>query len=68
MDHNHWDDIGYNFLAGEDGNIYEGRGWGIKGAHSPSYNAISLGICLIGDFSSIPAYNYYSFNKYKRQN
>ncbi|KAK0085675.1 hypothetical protein PV325_004621 [Microctonus aethiopoides] len=52
MDHNGWDDIGYNFLVGDDGNIYEGRGWGIRGAHSPKYNAKSLGICFIGDFTS----------------
>ncbi|XP_015122499.2 uncharacterized protein LOC107044927 [Diachasma alloeum] len=52
MDHNGWDDIGYNFLVGEDGNVYEGRGWGIRGAHSPNYNAKSLGICFIGNFES----------------
>ncbi|XP_011300882.1 peptidoglycan-recognition protein SC2-like [Fopius arisanus] len=50
MDHNNWDDIGYNFLVGEDGNIYEGRGWRIRGAHSPSYNTKSMGICFIGNF------------------
>ncbi|XP_063975809.1 uncharacterized protein LOC135161815 [Diachasmimorpha longicaudata] len=52
MDHNGWDDIGYNFLVGEDGNVYEGRGWGIRGAHSPNYNVKSLGICFIGNFQS----------------
>ncbi|KAJ8930233.1 hypothetical protein NQ314_016959, partial [Rhamnusium bicolor] len=39
-----WKDIGYNFLIGGDGNIYEGRGWGIHGAHVPKYNARSIGI------------------------
>ncbi|XP_018566548.1 peptidoglycan-recognition protein SC2 [Anoplophora glabripennis] len=52
IDHNGWDDIGYNFLIGGDGNIYEGRGWGIHGAHVPRYNAKSIGICLIGDFQN----------------
>lgn len=47
-----WNDIGYNFLVGEDGNIYEGRGWGKKGAHSKSFNGKSIGICIIGDYSS----------------
>ncbi|ELU06479.1 hypothetical protein CAPTEDRAFT_99843, partial [Capitella teleta] len=48
-----WDDIGYNFLVGEDGNAYEGRGWNIKGAHAgPLYNSNSIGICVIGDFTS----------------
>jgi len=29
-----WDDIGYNFLIGGDGAIYEGRGWDKQGAHT----------------------------------
>lgn len=52
MDNNHWDDIGYNFLVGEDGNVYEGRGWGKCGAHAPRYNSKSIGICVIGTFVS----------------
>jgi peptidoglycan recognition protein len=50
MDTNGWGDIGYNFLVGEDGNIYEGRGWKIKGAHCPTYNSNSIGICVMGDY------------------
>ena len=43
-----WSDIGYNFIVGEDGNVYEGRGWGIRGAHAgtSSLNEISLGKLL----------------------
>lgn len=52
MDHKQWEDIGYNFLVGEDGNVYEGRGWGVKGAHSIPYNGKSMGICMIGNFES----------------
>ena len=52
MNHNNWSDIGYNFLVGEDGNVYEGRGWSKRGAHAPTYNAESIGICVIGDFTS----------------
>ncbi|XP_043270911.1 peptidoglycan-recognition protein SC2-like [Venturia canescens] len=50
MDTKHWDDIGYNFLVGEDGNVYEGRGWDVRGAHSKDYNGKSIGICVIGTF------------------
>lgn len=55
MDHNNWRDIGYNFLVGEDGNVYEGVGWGKHAAHSVQYNSKSIGICLIGNFvDSVP--------------
>ncbi|KAK2575090.1 hypothetical protein KPH14_008820 [Odynerus spinipes] len=55
MDNKGWQDIGYNFLVGEDGNVYEGRGWGKHGAHSVQYNSKSIGICIIGNFvSSVP--------------
>ncbi|KAG5879651.1 hypothetical protein JTB14_014977 [Gonioctena quinquepunctata] len=54
MNNRGWDDIGYNFLIGGDGNIYEGRGWGIRGSHVPKYNARSIGICLIGNFGNTP--------------
>ncbi|XP_068944387.1 peptidoglycan recognition protein 1 [Petaurus breviceps papuanus] len=44
-------DIAYNFLIGEDGLIYEGRGWSTLGGHSDStLNPISLGISFIGNF------------------
>lgn len=52
MDHNKWSDIGYNFLVGEDGLVYEGRGWGKRGAHCPKFNPKSIGICVIGNFTS----------------
>jgi len=52
IDNNHWEDIGYNFVVGEDGNVYEGRGWGKLGSHAPGYNSKSIGICIIGTFTS----------------
>jgi N-acetylmuramoyl-L-alanine amidase len=55
MNNNGWADIGYNFVVGEDGNIYEGRGWNAKGAHAPAYNGRSIGICIIGDFTGTSA-------------
>ena len=51
-DNTGWSDIGYNFLVGEDGNAYEGRGWDRVGAHASSYNSVSLGISVIGSFST----------------
>ncbi|XP_017043082.1 peptidoglycan-recognition protein SB2 isoform X2 [Drosophila ficusphila] len=43
-------DIGYNFLIGGDGRIYEGLGFGIRGEHAPNYNSKSIGIAFIGNF------------------
>jgi hypothetical protein len=37
-----WGDIGYNFLVGEDGNVYEGRGWTQVGAQTLNYNSNQL--------------------------
>lgn len=47
-----WSDVGYTFLIGGDGNVYEGRGFNVVGAHAPGYNDKSVGICLIGDWRS----------------
>jgi N-acetylmuramoyl-L-alanine amidase len=52
MDTNGWLDIGYNFVVGEDGNVYEGRGWTRVGAHAVNWNSRSIGIAVIGDFTS----------------
>lgn len=38
------------FAIGGDGKVYEGRGFNVVGAHSPKYNDISIGICLIGNW------------------
>uniref|UniRef100_A0A8W7NGA1 Peptidoglycan recognition protein long class n=1 Tax=Anopheles atroparvus TaxID=41427 RepID=A0A8W7NGA1_ANOAO len=43
-------DIGYNFLIGGDGSVYDGRGWLKVGAHTKDYNFISYGIAFIGNF------------------
>ncbi|XP_066155414.1 peptidoglycan-recognition protein 2-like [Euwallacea fornicatus] len=45
-----WDDIGYNFLIDSEGTVYEGRGWGLAGAHARGWNYRSIGISLIGKF------------------
>ncbi|XP_046564850.1 peptidoglycan-recognition protein SC2-like, partial [Haliotis rubra] len=50
MDTHGWSDIGYSFLIGEDGNVYEARGWDRTGAHTRGYNSVGLGFCFIGNF------------------
>ncbi|XP_076138643.1 peptidoglycan recognition protein 5 [Alosa pseudoharengus] len=46
-----FDDIGYSFLVGQNGMVYEGRGWGIVGAHSKGHNLDSVGIAFMGNFN-----------------
>ncbi|XP_046666901.1 peptidoglycan-recognition protein SB1-like [Homalodisca vitripennis] len=53
MHEKNWADIGYNFLVAPTGEVFEGRGWGIVGAHAVLYNHKSVGICLIGDYHQI---------------
>jgi len=43
-------DIGYSFLIGEDGRVYEGRTWGVVGAHTKGYNSRAYGFSVIGNF------------------
>lgn len=45
-----YQDIAYSFLVGEDGRIYEGRGWNRVGAHSQGYNSKSYGISFMGNY------------------
>ncbi|KAJ8967685.1 hypothetical protein NQ317_015430 [Molorchus minor] len=51
MDNLEFHDIGYNFIVGGDGNVYEGAGWHKVGAHTRGYNSRSLGLAFIGNFS-----------------
>lgn len=44
------DDIAYNYLIGNDGNVYEGRGSNYQGALVKGYNAGSFGIVFMGNF------------------
>jgi N-acetylmuramoyl-L-alanine amidase len=53
---NGWNDIGYNFLVDKYGQIFEGRYGGmtraVVGAHSQGFNTGSVGVAVIGDYSS----------------
>lgn len=51
MNQRGWDDIGYNYAIGGDGEIYEGCGAGIRGAHALSWNSKSYGIMFIGNYN-----------------
>ncbi|KAK2140077.1 hypothetical protein LSH36_1491g00069 [Paralvinella palmiformis] len=46
------DDIRYNFLIDQNGVIYEGRGWSVVGQHTTGRNDKTIGIGMLGDFSS----------------
>ncbi len=46
-----WACIGYHYLIGRDGTIYEGRPARYQGAHTRNANSKNLGISVIGDFN-----------------
>ncbi|RUS84892.1 hypothetical protein EGW08_007361 [Elysia chlorotica] len=52
MDTRGWSDVGYSFLIGGEGTVFEGRGWDRVGAHTGGYNSVGLGFCFIGNFGS----------------
>lgn len=47
-----WADIGYNFLIGGDGQVYEGRGWRKQGAHASGWNSNSHGFSYMGTYTT----------------
>jgi len=51
-----WNDIGYNFLVDKFGRIWEGRAGGIGaavvGAHASGANTGSVGVSVLGDYTS----------------
>ncbi|CAH1779131.1 unnamed protein product [Owenia fusiformis] len=49
-----WSDIAYNFLIGEDGRVYEGRGWTTVPGATRAYNSRSLAFCMLGNFQTRP--------------
>ncbi|USY19735.1 peptidoglycan-binding domain-containing protein [Nocardiopsis exhalans] len=56
MDTRGWADVGYNFLVDQAGNVYEGRGWLVVGAHAAPHNTSHIGVCFIGrDGDATPA-------------
>ncbi|MBK6901400.1 MAG: N-acetylmuramoyl-L-alanine amidase [Saprospirales bacterium] len=51
---NGWDDIGYNWLIDPNGVLYEGRGNDLQGAHFCGYNVGTMGVCMMGTYTSVP--------------
>ncbi len=49
---NGWADIGYNWLIDPNGVLYEGRGDNVLGAHFCGANGGTMGVCVIGNFTS----------------
>lgn len=43
-------DIGYSFVVGGDGNVYEGRGWDVTNMHTGFVTRCNIGISFIGNF------------------
>lgn len=39
-----WAGIGYNFVIDQAGAVFEGRGYGLQGAHCPSWNNRAIGV------------------------
>jgi hypothetical protein len=44
-----WNDIGYNYVIAPSGRIYEGRGFGVRGAHTANHNTNTIGVSLMGN-------------------
>jgi N-acetylmuramoyl-L-alanine amidase/Secretion system C-terminal sorting domain len=52
---NGWSDVGYNWLIAPDGTLFVGRGGGnnVVGAHMCGYNNNTMGVCLLGTFTTV---------------
>lgn len=52
-----WSGIGYHFVVSQSGQIFEGRGWDLVGAHCPGKNRTGIGVQIHigGDQKPSPA-------------
>ncbi len=46
-----WQDIGYHYVIRRDGKVEKGRAENLVGSHVAGYNAVSVGVCLVGGVS-----------------
>ncbi|XP_063239605.1 uncharacterized protein LOC134540663 [Bacillus rossius redtenbacheri] len=55
MQHYHlkkgYDDLTYNFVVGNDGSVYAGRGWWRASSHLKQRGNVTLGVSFFGDYS-----------------
>jgi len=51
-DYSSYGDVGYHFMIGKDGTIFEGRSLTYRGAHVMNANERNIGIALLGDYST----------------
>ena len=55
IDHNGWNDLGYNFVVDRYGQVFEGRAGGVDlaivGAQAQGYNSVSTGVACLGTFT-----------------
>ena len=55
-DTNGWNDVGYNFLVDQYGQVFEGRAGGVDqaivGAQAQGWNSVSTGIACLGTFTA----------------
>ncbi len=51
---NGWAGIGYNWLVTQAGEILEGRGWDLVGAHCPGHNRTGIGIYVAVGGDQVP--------------
>ena len=49
MDGRGFNDVDYNFLIDQAGQVYEGRGWDVVGSHCTNFNTSGIGVCVIGN-------------------
>ena len=53
---NGWNDIGYNFLVDQYGQVFEGRFGGVErnviGAHAEGFNTGSVGVAMLGTYGT----------------
>ncbi len=49
-----WGDVGYHYLIGDDGKIFEGKSGGkfVIGGHAYCHNTATLGIAMLGNFDT----------------